>query len=196
MTKEKKQESKIEQPTAEEKKPVCASELAEKQLAEMRELLQRTQANFENYRKQQEKRTEEIRNFAGKDMILQVLPLLDNFNLALKNTKCEKGEFIKGIELIYSQLYSFLESNEVRAIETKNKIFDPFYHEALIKVDSDLPENTIVEELQKGFTLHGKVIRHAKVKISVGKKEKPSSEKIDQTNSSNTNNSFNDSKFQ
>jgi len=140
-------------------------------LAEMTELLKRTQANFENYRKQQEKRIEEIRAFAAKDVILQLLPIIDNFELALKNTKCEKNEFIQGIELIYSQLHSFLGNNNIQVIETKNKLFNPCYHEALMRAESELPVNTILEELQKGFTLHDKVIRHAKVTISTGKKE-------------------------
>lgn len=137
-------------------------------LTEVTELLQRTQANFENYRKQTEKRVEDIRKMASKDMILQILPVLDNFELALKNSE-NKEEFIKGVELIYSQLFSVLENNGVKIINTDNE-FDPFYHEALMKVDSELPENEIVEEFQKGFTLNDKVIRHSKVKVSSGKK--------------------------
>ncbi len=137
-------------------------------LAEVTDLLQRTQANFENYRKQTEKRVEEIRKMASKDMILQILPVLDNFELALKNSE-NKEEFIKGVELIYSQLFSMLENNGVKIINAE-KEFDPFYHEALMKVDSELSENQIVEEFQKGFTLNDKVIRHSKVKVSSGKK--------------------------
>ena len=140
-------------------------------LAEMTELLQRTQANFENYRKQQEKRIEEIRLFAAKDIILQLLPLLDNFSLALKNSNGNPAEFVKGVELIYSQLFEILENNGVKPILTEKQTFDPSFHDALMRVESELPMNTIVEEWQKGFTLHNKVIRHAKVKISVGKKE-------------------------
>ena len=137
---------------------------------ELTETIQRVQADFENYRKQQEKRIIGIKEMAAKDIILQVLPIVDNFELALKNNTCENTDFVEGIELIYSQLHGLLENNELKVIETKDKMFDPFYHEALMKVNSELPENTIVEELQKGFTLHDKVIRHAKVKISNGKK--------------------------
>ncbi|MBT3297463.1 nucleotide exchange factor GrpE [archaeon] len=139
-------------------------------LTEVTELLQRTQANFENYRKQTEKRVEEIRKMASKDVILQVLPVLDNFELALKNSE-KNEEFMKGIELIYSQLVSVLENNGVKIINT-DKNFDPFYHEALMKVDSDLSENKIIEEFQKGYILNDKVIRHSKVKVSSGKKPK------------------------
>jgi molecular chaperone GrpE (heat shock protein) len=139
-------------------------------LNEMKDLLQRTQANFENYRKQTEKRIEDIRLMASKDTILQMLPIIDNFELALKNndhtSECTNETFVEGVELIYSQFFSVLENNGVSVI--KKKEFDPFYHEALMKVDSKLPENAIVEELQKGFILNDKVIRHAKVKISSG----------------------------
>ena len=62
-----------------------------------------------------------------------------------------------------------LENNGVKMIEKEE--FDPYYHEALMKVESDLPENTIIEVLQKGFTLHNKVIRPARVKLSAGKKK-------------------------
>tara|TARA_Y100000310_G_C20615064_1_gene780191 strand:- start:866 stop:1333 length:468 start_codon:yes stop_codon:yes gene_type:complete len=147
-----------------------------KEQVDYKDLLQRTQANFENYRKQQEKRIIDIREMAAKDIVLQVLPIIDNLELALKNNTCENTDFVEGIELIYSQFHSLLENNHLKTIETKNKMFDPFYHEALMKVDSELPENTIVEELQKGFTLHDKVIRHTKVKISNGKNNTNSEE--------------------
>jgi len=146
-------------------------ESKQKLLVDMKNLLQRTQANFENYRKQTEKRVEEIRLMAAKDIIVQILPVLDNFELALKSnndhtSECTNETFTEGVELIYSQFFSVLENNGVSVMD-KTK-FDPFYHEALMKIDSKLPENTIVEELQKGFILNDKVIRHAKVKISSG----------------------------
>jgi len=156
---------------SEKKKPPTEKTPSEKeQITELTELLQRDHANFENYRKQTEKRIEEIRQMASRDMLMQILPVIDNFELALKNTGSNSQDFLKGIELIYSQLITILENQNVKQIPTENKIFDPFYHEALMKVDSDKPENTIIEELQRGFTLNEKVIRHAKVKLSSGKK--------------------------
>ena len=137
-------------------------------LKEMTDLLQRTQSSFENYRKQTEKRVEEIKDMSSKNVIVQILPILDNFELALKNTSGEKKDFVNGVELIYTQLRSLLETNNIETIETKGKMFDPYFHEALMKIASDLPEDSIVEELQKGFILQGKVIRHARVKISTG----------------------------
>lgn len=143
-------------------------QLKEQQIKELTELLQRTQANFENYRKQTEKRSEENQQLAAKEIILSLLPILDNFELALKNLeKSSPTDFRQGIKLIYSQLFSLLEEKGVKPIITEG-LFDPYFHEALLKVHSDLPENVIIEEFQKGFILNGKVIRHAKVKVSAG----------------------------
>ena len=154
--------------TAQGEFPVEQSLSPEQQLQELKELLQRTQANFENYRKQMEKRFEEIQQFAAKSIIMELLPILDNFELALKHAQ-NHADFSKGMELIYSQLLTLLEDNGVKAFSSAGQRYDPYVHEALLKVDSDLPENTVVEEFQKGYTLHTKVIRHARVKISSGK---------------------------
>lgn len=160
---------------AEPNKPVeSVDQTAE--INELKDLLQRTQANFENFRKQTEKRTAEIKGAAAKSVILQLLPIIDNFQLALNNSK-DEAAFKEGVELIYAQLSSLLESNKVEAIKTEGNKFDPYLHEALLKVDSDHPEGTIVEELQKGFILNGEVIRHAKVKISSGLKTKDTTKK-------------------
>jgi molecular chaperone GrpE len=143
------------------------------ELQEVKELLQRKQAELENYRKQVDKRFIEMKELANKNLIFKLLPVVDNFELALKSadTNSNPEDFLKGVELIYSQLFSFLENNHIQPMVTEKKEFDPYLHEALMKVNSDLPENVIIEELQKGFMLHDKVLRHAKVKISAGKKK-------------------------
>ncbi len=151
---------------------------AEEKIQELTELLQRTQANLENYRKQTEKRMEEVEQLAGKNMLLQLLPLADEFELALKtyNAGVHEGthispEFVKGIELIYAHLIGFLEAQGVQLMTVEGEQFDPYQHEALLKVPSDVPENTILKEFQKGYLLHGQVLRHARVKVSAGRKE-------------------------
>ncbi len=177
------------QPTPQTSEPLIEQpelELAEQQqtpqtvpldpLQEMTDLLKRTQANFENYRKQTEKRVEDIKLTAAKDVILQLLPILDNFQLAIGSAEknIEKNpqaqDLLKGIELIYAQFNELLEKNDVHPLHTQHQLFSPYHHEALMKVPSELPENTIIEEFQRGYTLHGQVIRHARVKISAGKK--------------------------
>ncbi len=139
-------------------------------LQEMTDLLKRTQANFENYRKQTEKRSEEMQQLAAKGVLLQLLPVVDNFELALKNTQ-RPEEFVKGMELIYSQFITLLEGQGVEPIVTEQQVYDPYLHEALLKVESELPENRIIEEFQKGYLLGGRVLRHARVKVSSGRKK-------------------------
>jgi len=131
---------------------------------ELTETLQRLQAEFENSQKRLEKEKQDFLQFAKKDMITKILPILDNFELALKNTD-NKEEFQKGIELIYAELYSMLEKEGIKKIEAKGK-FDPHQHEALMAEESDKEKGTIIQELQKGYLLNDKVLRTAKVKVA------------------------------
>lgn len=154
---------------------------------ELKELLQRTQANFENYRKQTEKRIEEIIQLAARDIITQILPILDNFELALQvaGSSSEKSEFMEGIILIHSRLTDILKDNGVEEIKAEGK-FNPHIHEALMKILSEFPENTVIEILQKGYTLHGRLLRPARVKLSAGQKESTTEESTkEQTNKQN-----------
>jgi len=83
----------------------------------------------------------------------------------LKNTG-DKENFIKGVELIFAQLYSILQSEGLKPIECVGKRLDPYNHEVLLKEQSDKEEDTILEELQKGYMLNDKIIRHTKVKVA------------------------------
>ncbi len=189
-SKEKKRESEEKIPPEEkmmpekESSPEMSTENLEKDpVAEMKELLQRTQANFENYRKQNEKRMVELEKFAARRIILDILPIMDNLQLALRNAP-QNEEFVKGVELIYQQLLALLDKYEIKIMETVGKKYDPYYHEALLKIPSEESEGIIIEEFQKGYILHGSVLRHARVKISAGKKERQNN--IDEKNETKT----------
>ena len=93
-----------------------------------------------------------------------MLPILDSFELALQNKK-EKEEFVKGVELIYSQLHDLLEKEGVKKIEETKK-FDPYLHEALMQKEGDKEDGIILEELQKGYMLNEVIIRPTKVVVS------------------------------
>ena len=137
-----------------------------KELSEMTELLQRSHAEFDNFRKRTEKEKSDFVCNASKDIIIKILPLLDNFELAFKNKSCTE-EFIKGMELIYVQLYQMLEDEGLEKIETEGKKCNPYLHEPLLVAKDDSKESGIIlEELQKGYSLNGTIIRHAKVKIN------------------------------
>jgi molecular chaperone GrpE len=133
-----------------------------KTLIGYKEDLQRLQAEFDNFRKRTDKEKQEIYENANQELIIRLLDILDNFELALKHIKD------KGIEMIYSQLYSLLENKGLKIINAKGK-FNPEIHEALISEEGN-NEDIIIEELQKGYYLNNKVIRHSKVKISKIKK--------------------------
>lgn len=166
MKKEEKSIDKLKQKVKEIKKV----DKKDKKIAELTETLQRLQAEFENYKKYIEKEKAEFAKYAKAELIEKLLPLLDSFEMALKNT-ADKEKFIKGVELIYSQLYSLLEKEGLRKIKTQGK-FDPHFHEVLLKEKSDKEEDIILEELQKGYMLGDKVLRHSKVKVSKCKSEK------------------------
>ena len=99
-----------------QKSEAASPEKLKQNIADLTDLLQRTQANFENYRKQTEKRVEDLKQMFSKDLLLKILPLVDNFDLAFKHN-CSPADFQKGMELIYAQLIATLEEQKVAAIE-------------------------------------------------------------------------------
>lgn len=140
-------------------------------LADYKEHLQRLQAEFDNYRKKADRDKEEICRFASYELCYKMLAVLDSFELALEN-KSGDDNFVKGIEMIYGQIYSLLKKEGLKKIEALNKKFDSNYHEVLLsEVRNDVDEDIVIEELQKGYMLNNKVLRYAKVKISKKPKE-------------------------
>ena len=141
-----------------EKKP------SHKQVEELTALVKKVQADFENYQKRAEKERKQFLEYANQELIQHLLPVLDSFDLAMKNTQN------KDIEALHNQLWQLLSSQGLKKIESQNKIFDPHLQEALMQETSEEPEGTVLEELQTGYRFKDKVIRTAKVKISKGKK--------------------------
>jgi len=140
-------------------------------IAELTEMLQRLQAEFQNYRKRVDAEKCDFIKCSNAELILRLLPIIDSFEMALKNT-AKHSDFVKGIELIYSQLYDVLEKEGIRRIETTNRKFDHNLHEVMLVAESDAEPDTIIEELQPGYTLNSRVLRPAKVKISKKKVQK------------------------
>ncbi|MEA3248551.1 MAG: nucleotide exchange factor GrpE [Nanoarchaeota archaeon] len=122
------------------------------------EQLQRLQAEFDNFRKRTVREKSEFLKNANEDLIIKLLGILDNFELALEHIDD------KGINMIYSELYNILEDEGLKTIKAEGK-FDPKIHEALIQEEGEEDEK-IIEELLKGYTLNDKVIRPSKVKIT------------------------------
>lgn len=134
-------------------------------IAELTNDLKRLAAEFDNYKKRTEKENSEFRDYAKVELIKKLLPVLDSLEIGLKNTQ-NPATFIKGMELVFSQLYSLLEEEGLQCITTENHKFDPYYHEALMTQEDSGEDNRILEEFQKGYLLKGKIIRHSKVKVS------------------------------
>ncbi len=130
----------------------------------------RLQADFENARKRLEREKQEFIRFANEGLIVELLNVVDDLERTLELAQAKHEDFsafLKGVEMILAHLYDLLKKHGLAPIEAKEKIFDPNYHEALLKQQvDDLPENTVVEELQKGYLLNNRVIRTSKVKVS------------------------------
>lgn len=131
-------------------------------------LAQRIQADFENYKKRSQKEKEEFASFANTGLILQILPVLDNFRLATKHLpkNLENDNWAQGVLQIEKQLEQIMKDEGVEEIKSVGEKFNPLIHEAMEQLDSDKETGTIIEEVQRGYKLKDKIIRHAKVKVS------------------------------
>jgi molecular chaperone GrpE len=128
--------------------------------------LARQQAEFENLRKRSAKEQQDFREYAAADVVKQLIPILDNFDLALKSQSSE-GDLRKGLELIRKQMDEVLTKLGVQAIPAKGQPFDPRFHEAIEMVESsDVKENHVVDELQRGYKLKERLLRPAMVRVS------------------------------
>lgn len=138
---------------------------------ELENLCMRVQADFENYKKRSQKEREDFSKYANTDLILQILPIIDNFQLATKHLPVEikDNNWVKGVLQIEKQLEQVLVAEGVTAIEAIGKQFDPYLHEAIEEVPSERPEGEIVEEATRGYRLNDKIIRHAKVIVAKDK---------------------------
>ena len=139
-------------------------------IADLTDTLQRLQAEFENYKKRVERERQHFEKCAEERLVINLLPLLDSFELALKNT-ADKDKFVRGVEMIFAQFYSILRSEGLKPIDALGKKLDIYRHEALMKELSDKEEDIVIEELQKGYMFNDTVVRHSKVKVSKGKQD-------------------------
>jgi len=144
------------------------------------EYLKRLQADFENYKKQQEKKKKEFIEFANEKLLNNLLPVVDNLEKALDSTKNENNlETIKqGINNILKDFHNILMREGVHPIKALDQKFDPYKHEAVMSFETDkYPEDTVTEELRKGYYIKSKVLRPAMVKVAILTKEKKNNEK-------------------
>jgi molecular chaperone GrpE len=138
-----------------------------KERAEIQDLLQRRQAEFENYRRRVERERGELLEFASMDTVKALLPILDDFERGLKMEGGGK-EYGRGMELIYQRLYETLKKLGLEPISSEVAVFNPHIHHAVEMVDTkDHADQTILEEYQRGYYFKGRLLRPAMVKVAV-----------------------------
>lgn len=133
------------------------------QLEELKSLMQRLQADFENHKKRVEKEKAESVQYANQKMVLDLLPVLDSFESAL-------GKADDGLKLIYAQIMKTLAAYGVKKIKAKGEKFNPNEHDAMMTGEGD-EDDIVLDEMQSGYVMNDAVIRPAKVKISKKKND-------------------------
>ena len=167
MTDERHEEGQAVEAEVEETPETTELDEARRQAAEYLDHLQRLKAEFENYRKRVLKEQTRAIELASEDLVLKLLSILDDFELALvaAEQKPDLEKFLQGVEMVYAKLVDTLRSEGLERIEAKGKPFDPELHEALFQGGDDPGEPFVAEVLRNGYTLKGKVVRPAGVKV-------------------------------
>jgi molecular chaperone GrpE len=131
------------------------------------ERLARLQAEFDNYRKRAAKENADYRDYAVSDAARSLLPVIDSFTLALKNAAAKPEDLRKGVELIFKQLQDVLQKLNIERVPAQGEPFDPRLHEAIEMVETnDAPNHHVLEELQPGYRIKGRLLRPAMVRVA------------------------------
>jgi molecular chaperone GrpE len=144
-------------------------ERAREEVRQYNEHYLRALADMENMRKRTSREREEYVKYATTPLIKKLLPVIDDLERALTMSAQHQdyASLYKGVEMIVKSLHEIIKTEGVQAIEAAGKPFDPEFHEPLILEESpEHPSNTVLEELQRGYTLHGRVLRPSLVKVS------------------------------
>ncbi len=139
------------------------------QMNAYRDQLLRLAAEFENFRKRTEAEKAEFVKYSHEKIVKDLLPIVDDFERALSNGKknTDFDSFYKGVEMIYQKIQKVFEEKGVKPIDSLGKEFDVAYHDVLMQMQKPgVPPHTVIEEVERGYTLHGKVIKHAKVIVA------------------------------
>lgn len=146
---------------------------AEEEKREYLDGWQRAKADFINFKKRTEESKKELAKYSSENIILQILPIVDNFEQAFNDTEAWKSvdeNWRKGIEMIYNQLLEILKDNNVEEIKSLGETFDPKIHECVetVEIEDEKDDDKILEVIQKGYRIDDKIIRHPRVKVGKG----------------------------
>ena len=175
--KEIEEESSEARPKEEEQKELTPDqEMArmQQEVEQANDMMLRLAAELDNYKKRVAKERESLIRYAAQDVLQELIPVLDNFERAIEAAGKSKDfdSFLEGVKMIYKNMYDVMGRKGLARIDAVGETFDPNIHEAVMQVTSqEHPENIVVEELQKGYVLHDRVIRPSMVVVSKGKGE-------------------------
>ena len=145
----------------------------EEEAKETYDRLLRVSAEFENYKKRAAREMDDFRKFANQSLLKDFLAVVDNLELAMKSAESEREidqRLLEGLVMTLKEIHRIFERFDVKAIEAVGKPFDPTYHEAVMRQETeDHPENTVVDEYQKGYLVHDRLLRPAMVVVAVPK---------------------------
>lgn len=143
-------------------------ETLRREAQEMRDIAQRKQAEFENYRRRVERERAELNRQAGFDLVREILPVLDNLERAIQASQSSPEEnFRAGVEIIHRQFQEILVRLGLSEVESEGKPFDPHVHEAVTRVETDEhPDGVVVEVFQKGYLFGERLLRPAMVSVA------------------------------
>ena len=140
---------------------------ARAEIGDLSERLLRLQADFENFRKRAQREKDEARQFANQSLIEKQLPILDNFEMALAAAKDADPALRDGVQMIYDQLLGILRDSGVETIDATGEDFDPNLHEAISQQETtEVEVGTVVEQVQRGYRLHERLVRPARVVVA------------------------------
>ncbi len=180
----KKKESSKSSPEKEEVKEPGIHELKALVEAEKDRAL-RLSAEFENYKKRSIKETQDFKKFANETLLKQLLSVVDNLERAIDTSEenAETKSLLEGVKMTHKEMVRIFETFEVKSLKSEGEIFDPNFHQAVTQEESDsCPENTVIKELQKGYTLHGRLVRPSMVIVSKKSEDKVKNEEKENTN--------------
>ena len=164
-------DSDSEEPVAEEVPDAKEEPAAE---PDWKERYARTLADFDNYRKRMARDREELAQFAAKDILKDLLPTVDNLALALDKAENKEDPFVQGVKLAYDGFLKALADHGATPLDSVGEPFDTNFHDALAQLPSaDVPEGTVMNEVKRGWLLHGKLLRAAQVVVSSGAPAQP-----------------------
>lgn len=157
------------------KKLEAELESKEKEAQETYDRLLRVSAEFENYKKRTTREAQELRKYANQALIKEMLSVVDNLELAIKSSKArpssDKG-LMEGLDMTHKEILRVFEKFNVKPIAATGQPFDPNFHEAVMQEESDdNPENTVINEFQKGYMIHDRLLRPAMVVVAKPKSD-------------------------